>query len=200
MGKSNRLLVPWYQYNIKPKGDVALLGFTDNKMFPGDLYDKSLENWQINSDWSLPKKYDTIICLRCAYFAKDPVDFIKKCHENLNDGGRLYVDWAYGDHWRFKKYKVGWVKDNEHEYAYGNDNFLWSGVWDDSFLKNEQFKLFSDRVRKFGYTDIKHSIIKETPHIITLQDINDHFTTQYSIASLWNDFPQTYILIQGIKK
>ena len=30
MGKSDRLLVPWYQYNVKIRGDVALLGFSKN--------------------------------------------------------------------------------------------------------------------------------------------------------------------------
>ena len=33
-------------------------------------------NWDINTDWELKKKYNTIICTRCAYFAKNPEDFI----------------------------------------------------------------------------------------------------------------------------
>ena len=88
----------------KPKGEVALLGFTNQDYFFGDLYDLQLGNWDINSEWSLPKKYDTIICTRCAYFAKDPKDFIKRCYNNLKKNGTLYVDWALGDHWRFDNY------------------------------------------------------------------------------------------------
>jgi len=106
-------------------------------MFNGDLYDLSLGNWEINSEWKLPRKYDTIICTRCAYFAKDPDDFIKQCYDNLNENGLLYVDWGLGDHWRFAEFKVGWVKGGEQEYAFGDDNYLWSMVWDDTFLKNE---------------------------------------------------------------
>ena len=56
MGRTNSILFPWYKSLIKPKGDVALLGFPDNSLFSGDLYDRSLKNWDINSDWELPKK------------------------------------------------------------------------------------------------------------------------------------------------
>ena len=70
MGKTNPILFPIYKSLVVPKGDVALLGFTNNDLFDGDLYDLSLGNWQINSEWKLDKKYDTIICTRCAYFFK----------------------------------------------------------------------------------------------------------------------------------
>ena len=153
MGRSNDFLFPFYKRHIKPQGDVALLGFTDNTLFEGDLYDLQLNNWNIKDDWELKKKYDTIISLRCPYFAKDPEKFIKKCYDNLNKGGKLYVDWGLGDHWRFSKYKLGWVRDGEHEYAYGNDNYLWSFLWDDLFLNDPQFELFNARVAKHGYKD-----------------------------------------------
>ncbi len=39
--------------------------------------------------------------------------------------------------------------------AMGRENYLWSMVWDDSLLRDEQFKLFSKRVEKFGYKDVK---------------------------------------------
>ena len=61
MGKSDQILNPWYQSQILPAGDVALLGFTNNNVFPGDLYDMQFRNWNINSDWFLPKKNDTIM-------------------------------------------------------------------------------------------------------------------------------------------
>ena len=129
MGRSDQTLYQQLYYpNISLKGEIALLGFKDNQYFPGDCYDMQLKNWNINSNWELNKKYDTIICLRTAYFAKNPKDFIRRCYEHLNEDGMLYVDWGLGDHWRFENYKIGWVKNGEHEYAYKEDNFLWSAV------------------------------------------------------------------------
>ena len=55
MGRSNGTLIPFYQETIKPEGETALLGFADNNIFKGDLYDLSLGNWEINSEWTLPK-------------------------------------------------------------------------------------------------------------------------------------------------
>ena len=196
MGRSNNILNPWYQKQILPSGDVALLGFTKNDVFPGDLYDKQFRNWDINSDWFLPKKYDTIICLRCAYFAKNPQEFILKCYESLNDEGTLYVDWGLGDHWRFEKYKVGWIKDEEQEYAYGKNNFLWSTVWDDSFLLNDQCKLFAESIKKFGYDDIKKAVYDEVPRVLSLTDVEKYFKIEeQSLLKLWDDLPQLYIFL-----
>ncbi len=200
MGKSDSILKAWYQYNIKPRGEVALLGYSSNNFFPGDLYDRSIGNWEINSSWSLPKKYDTIISTRCPYFAKDPEDFIKRCYESLNSGGSLYVDWGLGDHWRFKKYKLGWVKDNEHEYAYGQDNLLWSSIWDDDFLDNAQFKKFSLSVKKHGYINVKKSVFEEVPKVLELKTFKQYFILQnYQMLSLWDNSPQLYMLIHGVK-
>ena len=119
MGRSDPHVYNFYKHYIKPEGTTALLGFTNNNWYQGDLYDLQLNNWDINDEWELPRKYDTIICLRCPYFSKNPKDFISRCYDSLNDGGKLYVDWGLGDHWRFEEYKVGWVKNGEHEFAYG---------------------------------------------------------------------------------
>ena len=201
MGRSNQFLFPFYKQHIKPKGDVALLGFTENGLFDGDLYDRSLNNWNINSEWELEKKYDTIISLRCPYFSRNPEDFIKRCYENLNEGGKLYVDWGLGDHWRFKNYKLGWIKDGEHEYAYGENNFLWSTVWDDSFCAHPDFELFVARTAKYGYKEnIKQSIFKEIPKVLKINTIKKYFDISYNIRALWPDRPQLYILISGVKK
>jgi len=200
MGKSDVILNPWYRQVIVPKGRVALLGFQNNNVFPGDLYDLQIGNWNINDDWSLDGTYDTIISLRCPYFARDPEQFIKKCHEHLNDDGILYADWGLGDHWRFENYKIGWVKDGEQEYAYKNDNFLWSTVWDDSFLENEQYKIFCDRVKKFGYHDVHKAIMQEIPSVLELKSINKSFDILYSIRALWEDLPQLYILLMAKKR
>ena len=62
MGRSDTHLGAFYRPHIKLNGDVALLGDADSIRAPaGDLYDLQLGNWNINSDWSLEKKYDTII-------------------------------------------------------------------------------------------------------------------------------------------
>ena len=94
MGRSDPHVLSFYNKTIKPRGTTALLGFSNNNFYNGDLYDLSLDNWNINSEWMLDKKYDTIICTRCAYFAEDPWDFVERCYENLNKNGVLYVDWG----------------------------------------------------------------------------------------------------------
>jgi SAM-dependent methyltransferase len=198
MGRSNSILSPIYQ-SFSPEGSVALLGFTDNQLFKGDLYDLQLDNWDINSQWELPKKYDTIISTRCPYFAKDPKDFIKRCYNNLNPGGTVFLDWGLGDHWRFENYKIGWVKGKEHEYCYKDDNYLWSTVWDDEFLEENEFKKFSTNLNKFGYKDIKQAIYNEVPVVLELSFIKKYFNISYKLLSLWEDKPQLYIFIEGKK-
>jgi len=164
------------------------------------LYDLQLGNWNINSEWELPKKYDTIICLRCAYFSKNPEDFIVRCYNSLNDGGKLYVDWGLGDHWRFEDYKIGWVKNKKQEYSYHEDNYLWSTVWDDSFVANPEYNKFEQRVSKFDYTDVKKAIHEEVPSLCQIKSIKKYFDLRYNMMALWNDMPQLYILISGRKK
>ena len=200
MGRSDAYVLDFYNKTIKPKGKVALLGFSNNNFYNGDLYDLSLNNWNINSDWSLNKKYDTIICSRCAYFAEDPWDFIEKCYEHLNESGNLYVDWGLGDHWRFENYKIGWIKNGEQEHAYQDDNYLWSTVWDKRFKSNQHYKAFAKNVEKLGYNNVEKAIIKEVPRVLKLDFIRLFFNCQYNILSLWDDKPQLYILIHGIKK
>ena len=73
--------------------------------------------------------------------------------------------------------KIGWVKDGEQEYAYSRDNYLWSALWDDSFTKNDQYKIFQSRVRKFGYDNVRLSIYEEVPSVIELKFIQKYFTT-----------------------
>ena len=200
MGRSNEILFPFYRQYISPIGKTALLGFVDNDLFKGDCYDLKLKNWDINSDWQFPQKYDTIICTRCAYFAKDLFSFFTRCYNTLSAGGVFYVDWGLGDHWRFPNYKLGWVKDGEQEYAYNENNFLWSSVWHDDFLENNQFKVFCKRVKKFGYNDVKKSIAEEVPCLLNLESIKDKFIVKYNMIALWDDFPQLYTLLKCIKK
>jgi SAM-dependent methyltransferase len=201
MGRTDSIIFPWYKSLINNlKGDVALLGFQNTNHFNGDLYDDTLGNWNINSEWSLKKKYDTIICTRCAYFAKNPEDFILKCYDSLKPNGEIYIDWGLGDHWRFPLYKIGWVRDGEHEYAHKDDNFLWSTVWDDSFLENDDFKIFESNVLKLGYDDVKAAIFSEVPEILDVSFIDEYFDSSIDMLTVWEDLPQLYILISGIRK
>lgn len=200
MGRSDPWIRKFYNKHIKPQGDVALLGFTNNDFFEGDLYDLQLENWDINSDWKIPKKYDTIICTRCAYFAKDLESFFKKSHSYLKQGGVLYVDFGIGDHWRFDDYKIGWIKDQKQEYAYKEDNYLWSFVWSDEFLCDNEFKKFTKNVLSHGYHDVKKSIFEETPEIMKIESIAKYFDISYHTLSLWKDLPQFYVLLKCSKK
>ena len=199
MGRTNFILDAVYKDKFPIKGPIALLGFKDNRISSGDLYDLELGNWNINSDWKLPKKYNSIISTRCPYFAKNPKDFIKRCYDNLEDNGEIFLDWGLGDHWRFENYKVGWVKDGEHEFAYKNDNFLWSTIFDKSFLKNEHYLLFEERIKKFGYTNLETAIYKEVPKVLELDYIKKYFDISYDLLSVWDDLPQLYIFIRGVK-
>ncbi len=195
MGKSSRFLEPFYKNIIKPKGSIALLGFANNDWFPGDLYDLQLNNWDINSEWNLPKKYDTIISLRCPYFAKDPIKFIDKCLDHLNDGGTIYADWGLGDHWRFDNYKVGWLKDGEHEWFYNPDNLLWSAYWDDNLLEEPPVQLFEKRIIKKGYANLKEAVNDEVPVKFNLQKYKKINYKVYT-NTLWEDNPQLYTLLK----
>lgn len=198
MGKSDGLIKPFYNKHIKPSGETALLGFTNNSWYKGDLYDKALGNWEINSEWKLDKQYDTIICTRCAYFAKDALEFIERCCSNLKDGGRFYIDWGLGDHFRFKKFKVGFKKNGEHEYCYGDTNFEWSTIWSQDLEQDPQVKLFKKRIAKYGYHGaLSVHIDLEVPNVLDLATLKmDH--SVYTLA-LWEDMPQLYILLEGIK-
>tara|TARA_R100001082_G_C4358896_1_gene158307 strand:+ start:334 stop:945 length:612 start_codon:yes stop_codon:yes gene_type:complete len=200
MGKSDPYLRQVYNALLPKGGDIALLGFTDNSWSPGDLYDLQLNNWSINSEWGLPKKYDSIISTRCPYFAKDPQDFIKRCYENLNDDGQIFLDWGLGDHWRYDNFKVGWVKDGEHESAYQPDNHLWSTLWDDSFLSNPQFVEFKKLIQKFDYKDLKSAIFEEVPVVLELDFVKKYFDVSYTLLTLNFNYPIFYIFLYGNKK
>ena len=166
-----------------------------------EFYDLQINNWNINDkNWNIEsQKFDLVICTRCPYFAKNPEDFMSECKRILKPGGHILVDWGLGDHWRFKDYKVGWVKDGEHEYAYKNDNFLWSCIWDDSFVNHDEYLRYESWVKKFGYKDLKLSIFKETPKVSNFNDISNGFDLSYDMIALWEEAPQLYIILYGNK-
>jgi len=203
VGKSDPYVFGFYK-SLLPDcfyESVALLGSQKDNSFTAsikcqekDFYDLGLDNWNINDEnWKINKKYDLVVSTRCPYFSKDPKLFIEKCLSILKPGGTALLDWGLGDHWRFDNYKIGWVKDGEHEYAYEEDNFLWSTIWHDSFLENSEFKKFEKNVLKHGYTSVKNAIFKEVPAILELKDITDNYFIGCSILSLWEDLPQLYV-------
>lgn len=181
---------------------VALLGFPSDNGFtssiPGkhDFYDLQLGNWNINWNWVLARQdYDLIVCTRCPYFASDPDAFVKKCRAHLGPNGKMFLDWGLGDHWRFEKYKVGWVRDGEHEYFYTPDNFLHSCLWRSEFVQHPEVKKFWDNVRgRYGYSvddDLDAVVRREVPRIV------DYDFDSIRFKSLWSDAPQLYIMTLG---
>ena len=168
------------------------------------FYDLSITNWEINSSpYEVNSKFDLIVCTRCAYFSKFPIVMINQFAAMLKKGGVLFIDWGLGDHWRFEQYKVGWLKNNEHEYAYTNDNYLWSTVWDDSFLENKEVKRFEKSIENHGYHDLKNDIIEEVPVIMGLNNLcaDDLSITNKSFLTLWgNENPQLYIALTFTKE
>lgn len=204
MGKSDKFLMSIYDKLIPNKYPMALLCFQNIPVFLKkrkqsniDLYDIKLNNFDLNSDWKLKRKYRTIVCTRALFFCKDPELFLKKCKEYLEDDGELLIDYFYGHGWtRFTMFKVGWVKNGEHEFEYKNDNYLWSGIWDDSFLENEQIQLFQKRIIKHGYNDIKKAVYDEIPVVIELSTIKNMFSeVKLEFFALYEDMPQLYIFI-----
>jgi hypothetical protein len=203
MGKSDTTIFAEYR-NILPKlsyDTVAFLGFHSENQFTATInsavrhfYDLSLKNWEINSDWCLQQKYDLIVCTRCAYFCKDPDVFITKIKQHLNSEGLALIDWGLGDHWRFELYKVGWVRNGEHEFAYHDKNFLYSCYWNENIAQDEQVKLFWNTVKsnpRLGYSEDEclNDVIKnEVPKHISYK------TKKIRTKFLWPESPQLYIV------
>ena len=172
------------------------------KFTRADFYDSSLRNWYINDEkWDIPANtYDLIVCTRCAYFAKDVESFFANCKKLLTDDGILFVDWGLGDHWRYENYKIGWIKDGEHESFYQDDNFLWSTIWHDSFQNHPNYSLFENRVSMLGYENVYEAIMKETPVVYDILLQKDNFNFVIDIQTFWQDKPQIYFIFCGSKQ
>ncbi len=210
MGKSDPHLIPAY-LSVLPKkkyNRVALLGFSQDNDFSKLIesnervfYDLSLGNWNINDDeWNIEGKFDLVVSTRCPYFSKDPLGFIEKCRAILDNGGVLICDWGLGDHWRFEDFKVGWVKNDEHEWAYGNENFLWSFVWSEKLLSHPEVIKFQEWIKKFNYEDLVEAIEKEVPSVLEVDKFASKFSSIGCTAiSLWEERPQLYVIFSMIK-
>ena len=216
MGKSDPYVFRYYletlyktinQNKIKNIENCAFFGFSKSNTLTNAInfknkkyFDLELCNWNINDyPYQVNEKFDLIICTRVAYFCKQPKKLLSEFYKILNDEGIILIDWGMGDHWRFKEFKIGWVKNNEHEYAYHDDNFLWSGFYDKKIMKNcpHYIKFLECCKSKKGYKDPQVSIIKEFPKLIELEDFE---TCGYQILNienlfLWPDNPQLYTTI-----
>jgi SAM-dependent methyltransferase len=201
MGKSNPIVFNFYLKNLNTfyYKDVALFGQDKDNEFTKliksenkDFFDLSLGNWNINNyPYKHDKKYDLVLCTRCAYFSKNPEKTLNEFYNILNPGGTIFIDWGLGDHWRFNNYKIGWLKNSEHEYAYCKDNFLWSTVWHDSLLGNSEYKLFEKWTKSFNYLNVKQAIFDEVPSVL---DITKFDNVEIDVKALWPNSPQLYIL------
>ena len=200
MGKSDPIIfLEYYEMtrHLKPTS-IAFLGFSGSNAYTDtfecvdkQFFDISLGNWDINSDWSLGRKFDLVVSTRCPYFARDPAAFVTKCKEH---GGRVFLDWGLGDHWRFKIFKTGWVRFGEHEYAYKDDNFLHSCLWRSEFHDDPTVRQFWASVtdnNHFGYAkgiDINTVVRREVPAIV------DYEFESIRFRFLWPESPQLYIM------
>ena len=204
MGKSDQYIFPEYLKmldGLRNPVSVAFLGSSKHDNFTNSItakekhfFDLSLKNWEINSDWILPQKYDLIISTRCPYFSKNPDLFINKCKNSLKNGGHALIDWGLGDHWRFDKYKVGWIRDEEHEFAYSKDNFLYSCFWNEDLENHSEVLKFWNAIKlnpEFGYykeNALVDIIKKEVTTLISYK------TKNIEVKFLWPDRPQLYII------
>ena len=201
MGRSDPYLKSFYMSMLEGEEyeTIGLFGQAEDNFVSSEIksskryfYDMSLKNWNINAfPYNVEEKFDLIVCTRCAYFSNNPEKMLEEFSQMLNPRGTILIDWALGDHWRFEDYKVGWIKNNEQEYAYGQDNFLWSTVWHDSFLENDEYKFFENWVKRYGYEDVRTAIKDEVPVILNLSEYEN---AEFGIKALWPKRPQLYIL------
>lgn len=202
MGKSDSFIFNEYKeilLTLEKPSSIAFLGFSKSNHFTESLpcnvkhfYDITLGNWSINDDWKLQQKYDLIISTRCPYFSKKPLEFVEKCKSYLTEGGHALIDWGLGDHWRFEKFKVGWISDGEHEYAYHNQNFLYSTFWKDELSEDFEVQQFWNAVKlinpKYSSKTIGQVVREEVPSIV------EYDTIKLKTKFLWPERPQLYII------
>ena len=209
MGKTDPYLVDFYLSLLGQESyeSAGFFGQSNDNFLTANLncknkkyFDLSLDNWNINDlPYNIEEKFDLIVCTRCCYFAKNPEAVLESFSSMLKKDGKILVDWGLGDHWRFEDFKVGWVKNEEQEWCYKEDNFLWSAIWHDSFSSSPEVKKFKEMIKPFGYNEDLSSIIKkEVPVVLNIESLIAKKTfrnIKYSIMSLWPDAPQMYIAL-----
>lgn len=204
MGKSDQFVFQAYfnmlqKHNLQNVNSVAFLGYREENFFTKTIkapirkfFDRELGNWEINSNWSLGQNFDLIVCTRCSYFSNAPNVFIAQIKANLTKDGYALVDWGLGDHWRFKKFKVGWIRHGEHEFAYDTNNKLWSTFWNENLQLIDDVKRFWNNCLRLGHykkDQILNDVIKaEVPYITS------YTTVDFKSLCLWDDSPQLYLI------
>ena len=205
MGKSDPIVFQWYQAQLeKSYKSIAFLGFPGPNVLTNSFqaehkhyFDLTAGNWDINSpQWNIRQSsYDLVFCTRCAYFAKDAPDFIKRALLLAKKGGTLFVDWGLGDHWHFPMFKVGWLRGAEHEsveYA-GRQNRLYSCFWDDFLESVPDVVQFRSHLGRYGYPSthtIGDIVREEVPSILKPSNIGP---ARIRSLFLWPETPQLYI-------
>lgn len=200
--------MPIYSDVVPRCSPIGLLGHRNRFVYTNDddvdCYDLSFTdefNWNINDNWSLNREYRSLVSTRCPYFAKDPNDFLLRCHQHLLPGGTIFFDFGLGDHWRFEEFKIGWIKNGEQEFAYDERNFLWSTLWDAEIAIHPESKKFEMWCKRFGYDDLSAAVKIEVPSIISLDDVRRIFDhVSWNALALWEDSPQLYIFVIAQKK
>ena len=210
MGKSDPYVFNFYEsfFNSKVYKKIGFFGFDQENTFTDKIkstearyfYDISLENWDINSlPYNILEKFDLIVCTRCAYFCQEPNQMISEFFQLLEEHGEILIDWGLGDHWRFDNFKVGWLKDGEQEWAYKNNNLLWSCLWEDDFIKHPACCEFERNIKKLGYESLSRAVSEEVPKTISI----DHLSAagfkdlKIDLLTLWPEKPQLYIGLHG---
>ncbi|MBA7490672.1 hypothetical protein ES702_01213 [subsurface metagenome] len=202
MGISDNILFPIYKNfiskNVKEiTGMVAFLGFSekndicrfveDKYKVQGQLFDIQLGNWDLNEDeWSIKDKFDFILCLRTAYFARDSKELLAHFSNILNDEGILIIDWGLGSaHFprEISDWTFGWEYKGKRCYGEYQDKkyYLYSTFWDDLILNTEAGKVMINYAKRFHYycdiTNWGEKIRTEfnPSEIVTLDIIKEHF-------------------------
>lgn len=209
MGKSDQILFPWYAQSLDEScgldfSSIALLGFSKENDFTKqirsptrDLFDLTLNDWDINDEsWNITSEsYDLVVCTRCAYFAREPLNAIKESLRILKPGGSIFFDWGLGDHWRSIEFKIGWT-DNQDDHDFtvidGSIQYLWSCFWDKDMEREPEARQFFEWCPvKYLKRSLSSVVLEEVPSIMTSSDLKPSYVR---LKALWPDSPQLYVI------
>ena len=65
---------------------------------------------------------------------------------------------------------------------------------------SDEFIKFQEWVKKLGYEDVEKSIKEEVPVVFNLNNLKNKFSFTVNMLTLWEDSPQIYFIMSGIKK
>lgn len=202
MGKSDPYLQAFFG-SMVPEGvfeNVGFFGQSSENFISAKIdskkrsfFDLSLKNWDINRfPYEVNEKFDLIVCTRCAYFCKEPLKMMDSFKNMLSSNGKILIDWGLGDHWRFENFKVGWLKDNEQEWCYQEDNYLWSCVYNETMFNHPEIEKFLKWIQKFNYHEPLEEIIKKEVPVIFRPEYFSCKQIRFNHLALWEESPQLY--------